>query len=251
MTFDIGPSLLLRRAVNAPIDRKTLADDLVGHLRNMICTGQLRAGSRLSVNGLCRRFDVSRTPLREAIKMLAVEGLVVMSPNKSAIVARPSRERIDELIPILSALEVLAGELACARIDESGLQHLRLLHQRCVDAFDGKDVSSYMDNDTAMRNLIFEFAANRKLNDIYRILHAQLRLPVLAGTSLPDWSKSVQEQSQILRALEMRNAEMCSIVTRRYMRHRVAILQALISPDSSGRRDEKRSGDVAGSTAKA
>jgi DNA-binding GntR family transcriptional regulator len=251
MNLDIGPSLPFRKAVNAPINRKTLADELVGHIRNMICSGQLRAGSRISINGLSGRFGVSRTPLREAIKMLALEGLVIMSPNKSAIVARPSRERVDELIPILSALEVLAGELACARIDERDLQHLRLLHQRCVDAFEGKDVSSYMDNDTAMRNLIFEFAANRKLNDVYRILHAQLRLPVMAGNSLPAWSEAVQEQSQILGALEMKNADMCSIVTRRYMRHRVAILQALISPDGSGRRGKKCSGDVEGITAQA
>jgi DNA-binding GntR family transcriptional regulator len=251
MNLDIGPSLLFRKAVNAPIDRKTLADELVGHLRNMICTGQLRAGSRISVTGLCGRFGVSRTPLREAIKMLAVEGLVIMSPNKSAVVARPSRERTDELIPILSALEVLAGELACTRIDERGLQYLRLLHQRCVDSFEGKDVSSYMDNDTAMRDQIFEFAANRKLNDVYRILYAQLRLPILTGTSLPEWSKAVQEQGQILRALEMKDADMCSLVTRRYMRHRVAILQALISADGRGRRSKKSAGAVAGSVAQA
>jgi DNA-binding GntR family transcriptional regulator len=242
MTLDIGPALPFRKPVNALIDRKTLADELVGHLRNMISSGQLRAGSRISVIGLSGRFGVSRTPLREAIKMLAVEGLVIMSPNKSAIVARPSLERVDELIPILSALEVLAGELACARIDERGLQQLRLLHQCCVDAFERKDVSSYMDNDAAMRNLIFELAANRKLNDVYRILHAQLRLPILVGNSLPEWSKAVHEQGQILQALEMKNADMCSIVTRRYMRHRVAILQALIAPDGSVRRGKESAG---------
>jgi DNA-binding GntR family transcriptional regulator len=245
MTLNIGPAPLLRKAINAPIDRKTLADELVGHLRSMICNGQLRAGSRISVTGLCRRFGVSRTPLREAIKMLAVEGLVIMSPNRSAVIARPSRERVDELIPILSALEVLAGELACARIDDGGLQHLRALHQRCVDSFEEKDVSSYMDSDTAMRDSIFEFAANRKLNDVYRILYAQLRLPPLSGTSLPEWSKAVQEQSQILRALEMKDADMCSLVTRRYMRHRVGILRALISTDLGGRRGRKSAGGEA------
>jgi len=233
------------RKISAPIDRKTLADELVGHLRNMICTGQLRAGCRISVTGLCRRFGVSRTPLREAIKMLAVEGLVIMSPNRSAVIARPSRERVDELIPILSALEVLAGELACARIDNGGLQHLRALHQRCVDSFEGKNMAAYMDNDTAMRDVIFEFAANHKLNDVYRILYAQLRLPSFAGTALPEWSKAVQEQGQIVRALEMKDADMCSLVTRRYMRHRVGILQALISADGSSRRRRRRTGGEA------
>jgi DNA-binding GntR family transcriptional regulator len=232
--------MLFKKAVNSPIDRRTLPDELVGHLRDMIGSGQLRSGSRVSVTGLCRRFGVSRTPLREALKILAVEGLLVTSPNKSAIVAAPSRERMNELIPILSALEVLAGELACARIDDSGLEQLRRLHQRCVDCFVGSDVSAYIDTENAMRNLIFEFADNRKLIDIYRILHAQLRLPVLANIATPEWSKAVQEQSQILRALEMKDADMCSLVTRRYMRHRVAILQALLSTDVNGRRGRKR-----------
>jgi DNA-binding GntR family transcriptional regulator len=245
MTPDIGSSPLLRKTINPSINRKTLADELVGHLRNMICTGQLRAGSRISVTGLCRRFGVSRTPLREAIKMLAVEGLVLMSPNRSAVIARPSRERVDELIPILSALEVLAGELACARINDGGVQHLRELHQRCVDSFEGKDMPSYMDNDAAMRDVIFEFAANRKLSDVYRILYAQLRLPPLAGIALSEWSKAVQEQSQILRALEMKDADLCSLVTRRYMRHRVGILQTLIAADGSSRRRKRSAGGEA------
>ena len=244
MPADIAPSPLLRKTSNAPLDRKNLADELLGHLRNMICAGQLRAGSRVSVTGLCRRFGVSRTPLREAIKMLAVEGLVIVSPNRSAVVVRPSRERLEELIPILSALEVLAGELACARIDDSGLQQLRALHQRCVDAFEAQDVRSYMDSDTAMRDLIFEFAANRKLSESYRILLAQLRVPPLAGTSLPEWSKAVEEQSQILRAIEIKDADMCNLVTRRYMRHRVAILRALISADGDGRSKRSARGET-------
>jgi DNA-binding GntR family transcriptional regulator len=168
--------------------------------------------------------------------MLAVEGLVVMLPGRSAIVAPPGRQRPDELIPILGALELLAGELACPRIDESGVKHLRLLYQRCVDSFRGRDVSSYMDTDTAMRAVIFEFASNRKLIDVHRILHAQLRLPDLSGSTLPEWSKAVQEQGQVLRAFEMKDAYMCSMVTRRYIGHRAAILQSLVSADPSGRR---------------
>lgn len=239
--------MTLRKPRNTLIDRKTLPDELIGYLREMICGGQLRAGSRISVTGLCRRFGVSRTPLREALKVLAVEGLVILSPNRSAIVARPSSERIAELIPILSALEVLAGELACEHIDDGGMRRLRLLHQRCVDAFEGNDVPSYMEADAAMRDLIFEVAANNKLIDLYRVLHAQLRLPVMADTAMPEWGTAVQEQSQILLALEMKNADMCSLVTRRYFRHRVAILRTLIREDVSGRRGKPGAGGRPGS----
>ena len=87
MTIAVGPSVLFKKAVNTPIDRRTLPDELVGHLREMIGSGQLRAGSRVSVTGLCRRFGVSRTPLREALKMLAVEGLTI--PEIAEIMQMP------------------------------------------------------------------------------------------------------------------------------------------------------------------
>jgi DNA-binding GntR family transcriptional regulator len=242
MTFDLEPASHFRKTSHTLIDRRTLPDELIGHLRDMICRGQLRAGSRISVTGLCRRFGVSRTPLREALKVLAVEGLVILPPNRSAIVARPSPERTAELIPILSALEVLAGELACAQIDEGGMRRLRLLHQRCVESFEGNDVSSYLDADTAMRELIFEVAANRKLSDLYRVLHAQLRLPAITGTTLPEWSTAVEEQNQILLALEMKNVDMCGLVTRRYIRHRVAMLRALVRTDVVGPKSKTGAG---------
>lgn len=226
--------LSLKKAVRNAGSRKILTDELIANLRDTICSGQLRAGSRVTVDDLCRRFGVSRTPLRKALRMLAIEGLVIMLPGRSAIVAPSGRQRIHELVPILAALEVLAGELAWARIDDSGVKHLRLLHQRCVDCFRGRDVSSYMNTDTAIRKVIFEFASNRKLIDIYRILRAQLPLPVSSATSLPGWSNALQEQARVLRALEMKNAHMCGLITRRNMRHRIAILQALVSADLSG-----------------
>ena len=234
MNADIALPLSLKKAARNPGDRRVLTDELIANLRDTICSGQLRAGSRVTVNELRHLFGVSRTPLRKALRMLAIDGLVIMVPGRSTVVAPPGRQRVDELIPILGALERLAGELAWARIDHSGVKHLRLLHQRCVESFRGKDVSSYMDADTAMRRVIFEFASNRKLSDIYHLLQAQLRLPVASGTSLPGWSNVLQEQDRVLRALEMRNASMCGLVTRRYMRHRAAILQALVSADLGG-----------------
>ena len=234
MNTDIALPVTLKKAPRNPGDRRVLTAELIADLRDTICSGQLRAGSRVTVNELRRRFGVSRTPLRKALRMLAIEGLVIMLPGRSAVVASHGRQRVDELIPILGALETLAGELAWARIDDSAVKQLRLLHQRCVESFRRRDVSSYMDADAAMRRVIFEIASNRKLSDIYRLLQAQLRLPASSGTSLPGWSNALQEQDKALRALEMRNASMCGLVTRRYMRHRATILQALVSADLGG-----------------
>lgn len=228
MKFHGGEVSVTKELPDHTVARRTLPDELIGHLRDMIQSGQLRAGSRISVTGLCRRFSVSRTPLREALKILAVEGLIVLSPNRSAVVSRPSRERIEELIPIISALEVLAGELACARIGAEGLKRLRSLQQQCAGYFDAGDVAAYMSAEAAMRNLIFEFAANRELTQLHQVLHAKLRFPPLVDTQLPEWSTAVKDLELILQVLEMKNADMCSMVMRRYIRHRVAILRAFI-----------------------
>jgi DNA-binding GntR family transcriptional regulator len=232
----LEPALNLKKAVRGPSHRKILTEELIANLRDTICSGQLRAGSRVTVGELRRRFGVSRTPLRKALRMLASEGLVIMLPGRSAVIAPPGRQRSDELIPILGALEVLAGELAWHRIDDRGVKHLRRLHQRCVDCFTGKDVSAYIDTDTAMREVIFEFASNRKLIDVYRLLQAQLRLPVTSVIALPEWSNALQAQDRVLRALEKKNAYMGGLVSRSYMRRRAAILQALVATDVSGQR---------------
>jgi len=221
----VGPSAAFNHPMQTLIERRTMTDELVGHLREKIRNGQLRAGSRISVRALCIRFGVSRTPLREALRVLANEGLVILSPNKSAIVARPSPEQIAELIPILGALEVLAVELACERIDDDGLKRLRLLHQRCVESYEERDSPSFQHADIAIRDLIFDVAANPRLKDLYRILHALLRTPVAVAMP-PEWNAAVREQSQILLALEMKNADMGGLVTRRYLRHRFANLRA-------------------------
>ncbi len=82
----------------------------------MIVEGTLKAGDKISEPDLCDLFGVSRTPLREALKVLAAEGLVDLTPNRGARVARIAPEAVEELFPIMGMLEALAGELACARM---------------------------------------------------------------------------------------------------------------------------------------
>ena len=103
-------------SVHPPILRRTLHDELVMLVRNMIIEGELRPGSRIAESRLCDHFGVSRTPLREALKVLSAEGLVQLLPNKGATVARVTRKEAEEIVPVLGAMEALAGELACASI---------------------------------------------------------------------------------------------------------------------------------------
>ena len=102
------------------IPRRSLHDELATQMRDLLTRGELKAGDKISEQALCQRFGVSRTPLREALKVLANEGLVILLPNRGASVARISPEEIDELFPIMGALEALAGEAACSLLKEKG-----------------------------------------------------------------------------------------------------------------------------------
>src|SRR5262245_11419028 len=95
----------LTMPMNSTIVRKTLHDDLVPLLRDMIIDGELEPGSRIPEQALCARFGVSRTPLREALKMLSVKGLVRLLPNKGASVVHITQKDVEELVPLLGTIE--------------------------------------------------------------------------------------------------------------------------------------------------
>src|SRR5919202_3288251 len=102
----------------APPPRGSLHERLVGALRDLIIEGELEAGARVPERLLCERFGVSRTPLREALKALASEGLVELLPNRGARVTRLTPEDVEDMFQVMGALEALSGTLACGRITE-------------------------------------------------------------------------------------------------------------------------------------
>jgi DNA-binding GntR family transcriptional regulator len=120
---------------NPEISRKTLHDELAGLIRLMILNGNLSPGQRIPEQVLCARFGVSRTPLREALKVLSVERLVRLLPNRGAMVVRITPQEAEDLILVLGVLEAFAGELACARIDDRQLRDIRDMHDRMVEHF--------------------------------------------------------------------------------------------------------------------
>ena len=96
-----------------PIKRQSLHDELTSRLRHLIIEGDLPPGEKLSEKDLCAQFDVSRTPLRESLKVLATEGLVQLTPNRGASVSPLTISDLEEAFPIMGALEAVSGELAC------------------------------------------------------------------------------------------------------------------------------------------
>ncbi len=125
------------------IPRQVLHQEVAVRLRQRIVEGHLAPGAKLNERELSELLQVSRTPLREAIKMLAAEGLVELLPNRGAVVAQLSEQDVADTFEVIAGLEGQSGELAAQRISEAELAEIRALHYEMLAAFTRRDLSTY------------------------------------------------------------------------------------------------------------
>ncbi len=205
----------------APLGRASLHDEVVERLRDLIVEGALEPGARVPERELCARFAVSRTPLREALKVLASEGLLELLPHRGAQVTRLTAADLDELFPVMGALEALAGELACAQITEAELAEIRALHyQMALHATRG-ELAEYFRLNQRIHEAIMEAAHNPTLARLYRGLAGRVRRArYLANMSKPRWDQAVGEHEAILEALEKRDGAALGRVLKAHLRNK-------------------------------
>lgn len=191
-----------------PIVRRSLHDELLDRLRRMIVDGDLTPGEKVPEKALCARFDVSRTPLREALKVLASEGLVALEPNRGATVTRLTEADLEETFPIMGALEAVSGELACAHITDEEIAEIRALHEAMVDHYRRGEMKPYFRLNQEIHERILDAARNQTLATIYRGLAGRVRRArYLANMSRERWARAVAEHDEILSALEARDGQ--------------------------------------------
>lgn len=219
------------------IARRSLHGELVPLLREMIIGGELRPGEKIPEQALCLRFGVSRTPLREALKVLAAEGLLQLSPNRGASVARISPEEIDELFPIMGALEALAGEIACTRLRPGDLARLRAMHEEMVEAYGRREVAPYIRLNRAIHDTLFEIAGNSSLTALYNNLMVRIHsVRYIARKSPQRWREAVEDHERMMAALEARDGALLAEILREHLHHKAGMvheaLDALSEPDA-------------------
>jgi DNA-binding GntR family transcriptional regulator len=212
-------------ADTAIIPRKSLSGEIVALVRDMIIDGELRPGDKVPEQALCTRFGVSRTPLREALKVLAAEGLLQLSPNRGAAVARITRDEIDELFPIMGALEALAGEIACARIDDAGIARIRALHDAMLGAYRRGEAGPYAKLNRAIHEALFEAAGNATLAALYENLMVRIHsVRFHARKSPARWREAVDDHVAIMAALEARDGPALARILRLHLRHKAELV---------------------------
>jgi len=181
-------------------------DDVVSGIRDLIVEGDLAAGSRVSERELCDRFGVSRTPLREALKVLASEGLVELTPNRGARIIRLTESDVEEMFEVMGTLEGLAGELAAEHIVDEELAEVKALHYQMALHHARRELMPYFRLNQEIHRKIFEISRNRTLLAVYRGLAGRIRRPrYLANISEPRWAEALKEHEAILAALEAKD----------------------------------------------
>jgi DNA-binding GntR family transcriptional regulator len=211
------------------ISRRPLHEEAADRLRDLIIQGRLVAGARLNERLLTAQLGVSRTPLREAFKVLATEGLVELLPNRGAIVSQMDPVRLSESLAVMGALEALAGELACANATEAQLNEIRALHYEMLAYHARGDLAGYFKFNQAIHLKLVKYSGNTTLYNVYRQMNANVRRArYMANLSKERWDAAVREHDEILAALGARDVKRIKALLSDHLAHKLAsVLGAL------------------------
>jgi DNA-binding GntR family transcriptional regulator len=200
------------------LERQHLHDTVVEHLRNLIVEGVLPPGTKLNERELCETMGISRTPLREAFKVLAVEGLIEISPNRGASVYKMSETEIWETFELMGGLEAVAGELACERITAVEVAEIKALHYAMLACKAHNDLPGYYSRNQAIHNKINEAARNSVLHQTYLSMNRRLQALRFKSNSKPEkWDSAAQDHDEMVKALEARDGKRLSAILRQHL----------------------------------
>lgn len=205
-------------------------------LRQMIVAGDLAPGQRISEREVGEHLTgVSRTPLREALKILAAEGLVTLAPNRGATVTALSMAEVEDTIEFLIGLEGLAAPAACERIDEAQLAQVEALHQRMCAAYRAEQLMAYFELNQAIHQHVVDAAGNRVLSRIYAAECARIRRYRYAGNRRHErWERAVAEHEQILCCLRERNGALLRETLRAHHHNGWLVSRGLVAREFGG-----------------
>jgi len=203
------------------LERQRLHDTVVEHLRRFIVEGTLAPGSKLNERTLCETLGISRTPLREALKVLCSEGLIDIQPNRGASVATLSETEARDMFELMGALEALSGELACARITDAEIASIKILHAAMLVCRQNNDLPGYYRRNQAIHDQINQAARNAALRQTYLSINRRLQaLRFRSNFQTPKWDRAISEHTAMLAALDARDGPRLAALLRAHLRQK-------------------------------
>lgn len=172
-------------------------------LRQLIVEGAIEPGQKLNERALAEQLRVSRTPLREAIRMLAAEGLVELLPHRGAVAAQLSEQDIVDTFEVIAGLEGQSGQLAAERIAAHELNEIRALHFEMLAAHARRDLPTYYRHNASIHDQINAAARNPVLTQTYRNVNARLQaLRFRSNFDEAKWQRAVHEHERMVELLQ-------------------------------------------------
>ncbi|MFD1704694.1 GntR family transcriptional regulator [Methylopila henanensis] len=198
--------------------REPFAHQIATTLRDRIIRGDLPAGGRIVERSLCETLAVSRTPLREALKLLELEGLIELSQNRGARIMSFTAEEASDLFEVIAGLESLAAEIAALRMKTADLEELDEMHSRMMEHYHSREKDPYFELNSAIHDRIVRLSRN----PVLVATHANLMLRARRGRYMAivdpqRWEESVSEHEALMAALHARDADAARRVWKRHL----------------------------------
>ncbi len=214
----------------------SLHEQVADTLRQQIFGGVLAPGSFVDEVALCERLAISRTPLREALKVLTAEGLVRHEPRRGCFVNEVTERDLDEIFPVIALLEGRCAHEAALHASDADLAALEALHERLQKAARGKRIVDYYDANYAIHEAIITLADNRWLAQVIGDLRKILKLARLQQLHAPGrLGQSLSEHMAVFAALKARDAEGAEVAMRTHLTRQREALRELARNQKSRR----------------
>ncbi|MEM7488475.1 MAG: GntR family transcriptional regulator [Pseudomonadota bacterium] len=214
--------------------RPTLHEELVVRLRDLVVEGVLKPGEKIAEVQLCEAFGVSRTPLREALKVLASEGLVALQAGRGARVTEITTEELAEVFPVMAALEQLVGELAAERLDDAAIAAIQARHDDMVAAFQNGDRKAYFEANQDIHGALVEGAGNAVLAAQHRTLATRIRRArFMANLSEARWRQAIEEHEAMMALLHARRGTELGALMKTHMMKKFAAHLRVLEAEAS------------------
>ncbi|RYH12012.1 GntR family transcriptional regulator [Tropicimonas sp. IMCC6043] len=200
------------------IERQSLHEEILTRLRDRIIEGDLAPGMRLNEGQIGAELGVSRTPLREAIKYLASEGLVELVPTRGAVVKKFSAKEVRDMLEVIRTLEQTAALRACEIASDDSIAAIRALHDEMQAAYERGDRMRYYKLNQEIHTRLVALAENGALSDVHTVLQTRLKRIRYVGHEGPEkWASAIGEHVEMIEALEARDAARLSEVVGRHL----------------------------------
>ena len=210
------------------IEKKTLHEEIANNLRELIMSGELHEGDKIKEDELCSSMGISKTPLREALRVLSVEGLIKLVPNRGSFVSTPTFEEIREMFDVMSVLEGICARAAAEKMSAKDLAALEKLHDRLENNFKRRAQREYIRINNQFHSFVQELAGNRTLNQIVNGLRQKILIYRYQSLNLPErFEQSIQEHRDLIEAFRKKDPKKVETLMRRHLKKQCDALEKL------------------------